>query len=114
MATNNNEHYSVYVLCLHRDAGTTKKMRRQNAPNVAASNAQQYLYVGCTGLDVLDRMQNHLDGYKSCNLVRKYFTGNIFTDYDEYGKKYSYADAIRLERDVAQRLRVRGFAVYQN
>lgn len=103
-------HHRVYVLHLDPASHKAPKMRRQNP---SALPDARCLYVGCTGLTPTERIQNHMKGYKGCSLVRKWFTGEIFTDYVEYGKVFPYREAARLEEEVARHLRTRGFCVYQ-
>jgi len=104
-------HYSVYVLFLSEESGQTKKMKKQN---IGAGPFLGYLYVGMTGLLVADRIANHVSGYKSCNLVKKFFTGEIFKHYDEFEKLFDYNQAVALEKEIAVRLRTSGYCVYQN
>ena len=103
-------HYSVYVLILSAESGLTRKMKKQNSPN---TNILGYLYVGMTGLSVSDRIANHTSGHKSCNLVKKYFTGEIYKDYPEYNQLFDYYTASAKEKEVAEYLRGLGYCVYQ-
>jgi hypothetical protein len=104
------EHYSVYVLELTPESGSTKKMKKQNQ----VDNPLGFLYVGMTGLPVEERIGNHTSGYKSCNLVKKYFTGKIYEQYPEYKQMFEYSVAVIKEKEVAEHLRQMGFCVYQN
>lgn len=106
-----SSHYSIYVLFLQEGARITRKMKKQNSQG---SEFRACLYVGMTGLAVGERIKNHISGYKSCNLVKKYFTGEIFIDYPEYDTRFCYAEAVIKEREVADFLRHRGYSVYQN
>ena len=63
-----------------------------------------------TGLAVEQRVQNHIQGYKSCSLVRKYYSGNIFTSKGDM----TFSEAVEEEREFANFLRAEGYWVYQN
>lgn len=101
-------HYSIYVLELRPEVRKERKMIENNAGN-PESPPKGYFYVGMTGLPVETRVQNHLQGYKSCSLVTKYYTGNIFKTYSEL----TYSEAVDLESGVAGELRAQGYWVYQ-
>jgi Uri superfamily endonuclease len=98
---------SVYVIHLKEDVKEEKKMKDQN--NI--DSPKGYLYVGMTGLPIQERVSNHLKGYKSCNLVKKYFYG-IFLEKCETGLLYE--EAKLREMNLANELREEGFWVYQN
>jgi hypothetical protein len=105
------DHYSIYVLHLHPESGSTKKMKRQNS---SMGEFRGFLYVGMTGLPVEERINNHVSGYKSCNLVKRFYTGEVFLNYPEYGHKFDYATAVEKEREVADSLRSDGYCTYQS
>jgi hypothetical protein len=105
------EHYSVYVLHLHPESGSTKKMKRQNSLD---DDFKGFLYVGMTGLSVEERINNHVSGYKSCNLVKRFYTGEVFVDYPEHGRKFDWRTAVEKEFEVADSLRKKGYCTYQN
>jgi hypothetical protein len=100
---------SVYVIHLREDVKGEKKMTVQNNATEGVS-PRGYLYVGMTGIPVEARVANHLRGYKSCNLVKKYFDG-IFLDRVETG--LSYDEAKTRELALAEELRGEGYWVYQ-
>jgi Uri superfamily endonuclease len=104
-------HYSIYVLVLHSDVSRSRKMRLQNRNGVLFKG---FLYVGMTGISVSERIENHLKGYKSCNLVRRFFSGEVYNDYTEHGILFDYLTAVCKEKEVADRLRAEGYSVYQN
>jgi hypothetical protein len=100
---------SVYVIHLKEDVKGEKKMMDQNnAPEGVPPRG--YLYVGMTGIPVEERVANHLRGYKSCNLVKKYFDG-IFLEKVE--TRLSYEEAKTREPALAEELRREGYWVYQ-
>lgn len=101
-------HYSIYVLELRPEVQKERKMIENNRP-VSDHTPKSFFYVGMTGLPVETRVQNHLQGYKSCSLVTHYYAGNIFTTYPNL----TYSEAVSLEQKVAEELRDQGFWVYQ-
>jgi hypothetical protein len=101
-------HYSIYVLELLPEVQRERKMIENNRP-ISDHSPKGFFYVGMTGLPVEQRVQNHLQGYKSCNLVTKYYSGRIFTTKTEL----TYSEAVDLERSYAEELRTQGYWVYQ-
>ena len=99
--------WSVYVIHLKEEVKGEKKMSKQNTNG---SPELGYLYVGMTGISVEERVSNHLRGYKSCSLVRKYFYG-LFHEKIESG--LSYEEATLREETLAEDLRLEGYWVYQ-
>jgi predicted GIY-YIG superfamily endonuclease len=68
-------------------------------------------YVGMTGLTPEQRFFNHKAGIKSASVVRKYGERLVPVLY-EHLNPLSYADAVRLEVELAEYLRKRGFVVF--
>jgi hypothetical protein len=101
---------SVYVIHLKEEVRSESKMKKQNS-GVLGSNPIGYLYVGMTSIPVEERVGNHIRGYKSCNLVKKYFYG-IFREKIETG--LTYEEAKTREPALAEELRREGYWVYQN
>lgn len=101
-------HYSIYVLELLPEVQKERKMIENNRP-LSEHSPKSFFYVGMTGLPVETRVQNHLQGYKSCNLVTRYYSGKIFKTYSDL----TYSEAVDLERRVAEELRTQGFWAYQ-
>jgi len=105
--------YSVYVLNLIPEVQRERKMINQNRETFCSKireGIRGYLYVGMTGLTVEQRVQNHIQGYKSCSLVRKYYSGSIFTSKGDM----TFSEAVEEEREFANFLRAEGYWVYQN
>ena len=97
---------SVYILMLNEASSLESKMIAQNKDtnNIPVG----YLYVGMTGLTVEDRVNNHIKGYKSCNLVKKHYL-EIFGSINDL---FHY-EAEQLEKLIPFYLRSLGFWVYQ-
>lgn len=102
-------HYSVYVVELKEGVRGEKKMISQN-DEARTPTPTGYLYVGMTGLPAEKRIENHVSGHKSCNLVKRYFTGTVV----ETRTELLYREAVTLERSIAEDYRTRGYWVYQN
>ena len=88
-------HQSVYVVYLKNPKGDGKAG----------------YYVGMTGLTPEQRFANHKAGVKSASVVRKYGVRLVPTLYEHLNPR-PYADALRLEAELAESLRKRGFSVF--
>jgi predicted GIY-YIG superfamily endonuclease len=88
-------HHCVYVVYLRNPKGDGKAG----------------YYVGMTGLTPEQRFANHKAGIKSASVVRKYGERLVPTLY-EHLNPLTYDDAIRLEVQLAESLRKRGFQVF--
>jgi predicted GIY-YIG superfamily endonuclease len=68
-------------------------------------------YVGMTGLTPEKRFANHKAGIKSASVVRRFGERLVPVLY-EHLNPLSYEDAVRLEMELAESLRKRGFVVF--
>ena len=68
-------------------------------------------YVGMTGLTAAQRFQNHKKGYKSASVVKRCGERLVPRLY-EHLNPMSYAKAQRMEVQLADSLRKRGYLVY--
>ncbi len=68
-------------------------------------------YVGMTGLTPEQRLANHLAGVKAARIVRKHGVRLVPTLY-EHLNPMTYADAVRMEVELAKSLTRRGFRVF--
>jgi predicted GIY-YIG superfamily endonuclease len=68
-------------------------------------------YVGMTGLTPEARLANHLSGIKAARVVTKYGVRLVPTLY-EHLNPMTYQDALRMEGELADSLRKRGFQVF--
>lgn len=69
------------------------------------------VYVGMTGLTPEERFANHKAGIKSAGVVRRFGT-HLLPKLYAHLNPMPYADAVRMEVDLADSLRKRGFTVY--
>jgi predicted GIY-YIG superfamily endonuclease len=68
-------------------------------------------YVGMTGLTPDERFANHKAGIKASSVVKTYGVRLVPTLY-EHLNPLTYEDAVRLEHELAESLRKRGFQVF--
>jgi predicted GIY-YIG superfamily endonuclease len=88
-------HHSVYVVYLKNPKGDGKAG----------------YYVGMTGLSPARRFANHKAGIKSAGVVRRCGVRLVPVLY-EHLNPMPYADALRMEGELAESLRKRGFVVF--
>ena len=88
-------HHHVYVVFLRNPKGDGKAG----------------YYVGMTGLTPEARLANHKAGIKAAGVVRKYGVRLVPTLY-EHLNPMPYQDAVRMEIELADSLRKRGFRVF--
>ena len=101
--------FSVYVIGLHK---LVLKERKFLAANPQYNPARPCVYVGMTGLSPRQRFLNHRLGIKGCKYVKKYGMYLRPSLYEQFNPM-TYADACAMERELARRLRKRGYAVWQ-
>jgi len=90
-----SHHHSVYVVYLRNPKGDGKAG----------------YYVGMTGLTPDERFMNHKRGVKAAGVVKR-FGERLVPRLYAHLNPMSYADALRLEGQLADSLRKRGFTVY--
>jgi predicted GIY-YIG superfamily endonuclease len=88
-------HHSVYVVYLRNPRGDGKAG----------------YYVGMTGLTPEARLANHKAGVKAAGIVKRCGERLVPTLY-EHLNPMSYQDAVRMEVELADSLRKRGFVVF--
>ena len=88
-------HHNVYVVYLRNPKGDGKAG----------------YYVGMTGLTPEERFSNHKAGIKAARVVQKYGERLVPVLY-EHLNPMSYEDALRIEEQLADSLRKRGFQVF--
>jgi hypothetical protein len=101
--------FSVYVIGLHK---LVLKERKFLAATPQYNPARPCVYVGMTGLSPRQRFLNHRLGIKGCKYVKKYGMYLRPRLYEQFNPM-TYADACAMERELAERLRQRGYAVWQ-
>ena len=109
MTDSEQERFSVYVVRLKPEVLEVKKYRDKNPGYV---EGKPCVYVGMTGLTPDERLENHRRDHKANRFVR---------DFGEYlmRRKFkrlnpmTYEKARDTEEQLAERLRRKGFAVWQ-
>ena len=104
-----SRHYSVYVIELDPAVRTMKKFAKAN-PNARAD--KPCLYVGMTGLAPEVRFERHRAGIQDATIVRDYGV-KLRPRYYEKLNPMTFEEAKAEEPALAERLRKRGFAVWQ-
>lgn len=88
-------HHSVYVVYLRNPKG----------------DGRAGYYVGMTGLTPEQRFANHKGGIKAARVVKRFGERLVPKLYDHLNPM-PYAKAVRMEVDLAESLRKRGYIVY--
>ena len=102
-------HHRVYVIELSQEVLKTPKFI---AANPRRRPDKPGLYVGMTGREPEVRFAQHKAGTKASRLVKKYGV-RLRPRYYEHFAPMTYSEAAAMERELARRLRNRGFAVWQ-
>ena len=101
--------YSVYVVQLDKTVLEKKQFSQAN-PNYNPKKA--CLYVGMTGLTPKARFANHKAGRKASKYVRDfgmYLRRRLFEKYNPMTRE----EAEKMEVELAEKLRSKGYAVWQ-
>jgi len=101
--------HNVYVIQLSDDVRAVPAFAEAN-PHCRAD--KPCLYVGLTGLTPEQRFERHMQGIQACRLVRR-FGLRLRPDLYARFNPMTYATAKAMEVELAERLRRRGFAVWQ-
>lgn len=101
--------FRIYVVRLSNEVLKVKRFRDANP---GYKLGKPCYYVGMTGRTLDERFAQHLDGYKSCALVRKYGQ-HLARKKFEGIPLLCHADAVQMEVSHAEALRADGCAVWQ-
>ena len=109
--------YNVYVIELDKEFGETKKAKEANP---FRNPDKPYVYVGYTSKTPEERFTQHMSGKRgekgiklSSKVVYKYGIRLIPGLYSEYNPISSKKEAMKTEIILAERLRKRGYTVWQ-
>lgn len=100
-------HHHVYVVELDDEV---RKIARVKAENPSADPKKPCVYVGMTGLDPVERFENHKQGIKASWFVEK-FGLRLLPELFEHLNPMPYDAALQMESDLAEDLRAQGFTV---
>ena len=101
--------HNVYVVELDP---AVLKIRAFRARNPDYEPGKPCLYVGMTGLPPGERFQNHKAGVKANRFVRHYGKG-LLPELFECFNPMPYEAAQQMEKELAEELRAKGYAVWQ-
>jgi hypothetical protein len=101
--------HSVYVIRLDPAVLGAKRFREANLNYV---EGKPCVYVGMTGLSPEERFENHKRGYKANRFVRKYGLYLMRQKFERLNPM-TWQKARRMEEKLAEKLRAKGFAVWQ-
>jgi len=102
-------HHNVYVVELD---SKVLKNRAFRARNRGYRKGMPCVYVGMTGLPPGERFQNHKAGVKANRFVRDFGVG-LLPELFEYLNPMPFEAAEKMEIELAQELREKGYAVWQ-
>jgi hypothetical protein len=101
--------FNVYVIGLARDVLNERKFVEANPQ---FNLRKPCVYVGMTGLTPSVRFLRHRSGIQACRFVRLYGECLKPRLYRRFNPM-TYVEAQAMERELARRLRNRGYAVWQ-
>ena len=99
--------HNVYVIKLDDRVANSRKVQKVN-PNRKPS--KPCAYVGITGRTPEERFEQHKSGYKASRYVREYGIRLMPRLYRRFNPM-KYEDAVAMEKELARRLRKRGYTV---
>jgi predicted GIY-YIG superfamily endonuclease len=101
--------HNVYVVELAREVLSEARFRKRNGQYV---EGQPCVYVGMTGLAVAERFANHKRGHKGNVFVQRHGT-RLLPELFAHLNPMPYEAALTMERELAEDLRLQGYAVWQ-
>lgn len=101
--------HNVYVVALDPAVLADRRFRARN-PGYRAG--MPCVYVGMTGLPPGERFQNHKAGVKANRYVRDYGVG-LLPELYEFLNPMPFGAAEEMEKELAEELRAKGYAVWQ-
>ena len=101
--------HNVYVVELDPAVLKVRAFRSRNRDH---RRGMPCVYVGMTGLPPGERFQNHKAGVKANRFVRDFGKG-LLPELFEFLNPMPYEAAQRMEIELAEELRVKGYAVWQ-
>jgi len=106
-----DQHYYVYVIELDKKVLKDKRFRAKNPDYI---EGKPCVYVGQSAQKPEVRFNQHLDGYKSNRYARYYGRKIRLKDCEELNPIASREAAERLEKELSERFRREGYAVWSN
>lgn len=106
-AAKSNDHHSVYVVELDP---AVAKLRKVRAENPVRDPKKPCVYVGMTGLAVVERFANHKAGIKAAYVVKRYGL-RLRPELFAHLNPMPFTAAAAMERELAEDLRAQGYTV---
>jgi hypothetical protein len=100
-------HHNVYVVLLSDAVAKHPSILRLNPKR---DPLKPCVYVGMTGIPVDHRFENHMNGYKSAWVVRKYGV-RLMPELYEHLNPMPFEAAVQMESELAEDLRAAGYTV---
>jgi hypothetical protein len=100
-------HHNVYVVLLSDAVAKHPSILRLNPKR---DPLKPCVYVGMTGIPVDHRFENHMNGYKSAWVVRKYGV-RLMPELYEHLNPMPFEAAVQMESELAEDLRAGGYTV---
>ncbi|MFO7677461.1 MAG: ribose-5-phosphate isomerase [Thermoplasmatota archaeon] len=107
----NKIQYYVYVIALDKKVVESKKFRLKNP---SMSPRGKCYYVGQSYLNPEIRFQQHMRGYKSNSLVKKYGIKLCKRLFQKYNPITTRNEALIIEQELTEKLRRKGHGVWSN
>jgi predicted GIY-YIG superfamily endonuclease len=101
--------HNVYVVELAREVLSEARFRKRNTQYV---DGRPCVYVGMTGLAVAERFANHKRGHKGNVFVQRHGT-RLLPELFAHLNPMPFEAALTMERELAEDLRLQGYAVWQ-
>lgn len=105
--TESNFHHHVYVVLLDPKSSKDRKILRLNPKR---DKTKPCVYVGMTGLTPDERFQNHKNGIKAANAVKR-FGIRLLPELYSCFNPMPFDAAVEMERELAEELRNKGYTV---
>ena len=102
--------HNIYVIELSQEVLTNKKFREANPDYISG---KPLAYVGMTSRTPEARFEQHITGYKSSRLVKKYGIRLKPRQYTALNPM-TYNEAVKMEKLKTKQLRKRGWGVWSN
>lgn len=103
--------YNVYVIKLDKEILKSKKFRERN-PHMKLR--RPCYYVGQTSHDPQTRFNQHKEGYKANNFVKRYGIHLVWRKFKKYNPIKTREEAERIEQWLTEKLRKKGHGVWSN
>ena len=101
--------YRVYIIDLKKSVLNRPRFKARN-PNY--KEGKPCVYVGCTGIGVEKRFEQHKVGYKSNRYAKKYWRRLRYSDMNGIRARKTRISVERKEAEVAIELQSKGWGVW--